>query len=188
MAFPIGPRQAAGDAPGETPAVAELVLAARDGDREAFSRLHALHAPMVHAIALSRAPHGAVEDIVQESFLTAFAQIAELREPAAFGAWLAAISRSKARDLRRRQPRVAPLPEDLAGTHDPEREGEARRVLEALGRLPEAYRETLLMRLVEGMTGPEIAQRTGLTPGSVRVNLHRGMKRLRAELSAEGRS
>ena len=44
------------------------------------------------------------------------------------------------------------------------------------------------MRLVEGMTGPEIADRTGLTPGSVRVTLHRGMKLLRQRLeSAEER-
>ena len=48
--------------------------------------------------------------------------------------------------------------------------------------LPEAYSETLVLRLVEGMTGPEIAARTGLTPGSVRVNLHRGMKQLREKL------
>ena len=38
------------------------------------------------------------------------------------------------------------------------------------------------MRLIEGMTGPEIAERTGLTPGSVRVNLHRGMALLRQKL------
>jgi RNA polymerase sigma-70 factor (ECF subfamily) len=49
-------------------------------------------------------------------------------------------------------------------------------------RLPEAYRETLILRLVEGMTGPEIAERTGLTHDSVRVNLHRGMKLLRERL------
>ena len=48
--------------------------------------------------------------------------------------------------------------------------------------LPEAYRETLVLRLSEGLTGPEIAQRTGLTPASVRVNLHRGMKLLREKL------
>lgn len=49
--------------------------------------------------------------------------------------------------------------------------------------LPETYRETLILRLVEGMTGPEIATRTGLTPGSVRVNLHRGMQQLREKLA-----
>jgi RNA polymerase sigma-70 factor (ECF subfamily) len=49
--------------------------------------------------------------------------------------------------------------------------------------LSETYRETLILRLVEGMTGPEIAARTGMTHGSVRVNLHRGMEQLRAKLS-----
>ena len=55
-------------------------------------------------------------------------------------------------------------------------------VLDVIRTLPEAYRDTLLMRLVEGMTGAEIAERSGLTPASVRVNLHRGMKLLRARL------
>jgi RNA polymerase sigma-70 factor (ECF subfamily) len=52
--------------------------------------------------------------------------------------------------------------------------------------LPEAYRETLTMRLVEGLTGPEIAEATGLTAGSVRVNLCRGMELLRELLKQEG--
>jgi RNA polymerase sigma-70 factor (ECF subfamily) len=64
-------------------------------------------------------------------------------------------------------------------------EAEAAHALRVIQQLPEAYRETLVLRLVEGMTGPEIAERTGLTPDSVRVNLHRGMKALRARL--EGR-
>jgi RNA polymerase sigma-70 factor (ECF subfamily) len=48
-----------------------------------------------------------------------------------------------------------------------------------------SYRETLIMRLVYGMTGPEIAEATGLEHGSVRVNLHRGMKLLREKLGLE---
>jgi hypothetical protein len=56
-------------------------------------------------------------------------------------------------------------------------------ILSFVRSLPDAYRETLILRLVEGMTGPEIAARTGLTPGSVRVNLHRGMQQLREKLS-----
>ena len=63
---------------------------------------------------------------------------------------------------------------------------EAEVALEAIRRLPEAYRETLMLRLVEGMTGPEIAARTNLTPDSVRVNLCRGMKLLRAQLGDKG--
>jgi RNA polymerase sigma-70 factor (ECF subfamily) len=58
----------------------------------------------------------------------------------------------------------------------------AKEVLDFIRQLPDAYRETLVLRFVEGMTGPEIAVRTGLTPASVRVNLHRGMKLLRAKM------
>ena len=69
-----------------------------------------------------------------------------------------------------------------APTGGPGQRLDATRVLTALQALPEAYREPLVLRLVEGLTGPEIAEQTGLTPGSVRVNLHRGMKLLRAAL------
>jgi RNA polymerase sigma-70 factor, ECF subfamily len=61
-------------------------------------------------------------------------------------------------------------------------------ILTCIRSLPEAYSETLILRLVEGMTGPEIASRTGMTPGSVRVNLHRGMQQLREKLSETSRS
>jgi RNA polymerase sigma-70 factor (ECF subfamily) len=53
-------------------------------------------------------------------------------------------------------------------------------------RLPDAYVEPLILRLVAGMSGPEIAERTGLSPSYVRVNLHRGMKHLRSRLLESG--
>ena len=70
---------------------------------------------------------------------------------------------------------------DARATHEDRLDAE--RALAAIRSLPDAYRETLLLRLVEGLTGPEIAERTGLTAGSVRVNLHRGMALLRAALT-----
>ena len=76
------------------------------------------------------------------------------------------------------------LPESLPA-RDGSEEAEARAALEAIRSLPEAYRETLILRLVEGMTGVEIAERTGLTHGSVRVNLHRGLKVLRERLEGK---
>lgn len=61
---------------------------------------------------------------------------------------------------------------------------EAAQVLAVIQRLPDAYRETLVLRLVQGLTGPEIAELTGLTADSVRVNLHRGFKLLRDAMGA----
>ena len=74
------------------------------------------------------------------------------------------------------------LPDDLAAHDDTPERADALKLLALVKTLPEAYRETLVLRLVEGMTGPEIAARTGLTAASVRVNLHRGMKLLREKL------
>jgi RNA polymerase sigma-70 factor (ECF subfamily) len=164
---------------------AGLVAAARDGDRAAFGRLYDRFAPMVHAVVLSRAPWSDVDDLVQDVFLQAMERLGSLRNPEAFGGWLAAIARNRARDHWRRGEDTVELPEELPGSPHPE--GEAMTVLAAIRRLPEAYRETLVMRLVEGMTGPEIAERAGLKPGSVRVNLHRGMQMLREALGRSER-
>jgi len=56
--------------------------------------------------------------------------------------------------------------------------------LAALQALPETYRETLLLRLMSGLSGAEIAEHTATTPGSLRVNLTRGMAMLRERLAA----
>jgi RNA polymerase sigma-70 factor (ECF subfamily) len=164
---------------------ARLVAAARDGDRAAFGRLYDRFAPIVHGVLLSRVPRSDVDDLVQDVFLQAMRRLGSLRSAEAFGPWLAAIARNRARDHWRRGEDTVELPEELPGSPHPE--GEAMSVLAAIRRLPEAYRETLVLRLVEGMTGPEIAERAGLTPGSVRVNLHRGMQMLREALGRSDR-
>ncbi|HSD65557.1 MAG TPA: sigma-70 family RNA polymerase sigma factor [Vicinamibacteria bacterium] len=164
---------------------AQLVAAARDGDRAAFGRLYDRHAPMVHGLLLARVPRADVDDLVHDVFLQAMRRLGSLRNVEAFGPWLAAIARNRARDHWRRGEDTVELPDDVPGTPHPE--GEALIVLAAIRRLPDAYRETLVLRLVEGMTGPEIAERTGLTPGSVRVNLHRGLQRLREALGRSER-
>lgn len=161
---------------------ATLVLAARDGDRDAFGELYARYGRLVHGVLLARLPRQDVDDLVQDVFLTALRRLRTLRDPAAFGPWLAAIARNRARDHHRRSPeRVSPAHDPSAAHGPPPSAGAA--VLDHIRALPEAYRETLMLRLVEGMTGPEIAARTGLTHGSVRVNLHRGMNLLRARLA-----
>lgn len=161
---------------------ARLVRDARQGDEGAFARLYERYARVIHAVLLARAPRADVEDLVQEVFLSAWNRLDALRDPAAFGGWLAMIARNRATDFHRRAVESVELPDDLMAHDGTAARAEALGVLEIIAGLPDAYRETLLMRLVEGLTGPEIAERTGLTPASVRVNLHRGMKLLRQKL------
>lgn len=171
-----------------------LVLAAREGDRAAFGGLYARYARMVHGILLARVPPNDLDDLVQDVFLRALPRLGDLRDVTRFGPWLAAITRNRANDYYRQTRAVAAVTESLsedeedlpASSTAPDRE--AAMILALVRSLPEAYREPLILRLVEGMTGPEIAARTGLTPGSVRVNLHRGMQQLREKLYQASRA
>lgn len=176
-----------------TPEIADderLVLAAQDGDRASFGRLYERYARMVHGVLLARVPVQDVDDLTHDVFLKALHRLSTLRDIGKFGAWLAAIARNLANDYHRHTVPQAALPDEAPGNEanhpaPAANEDYAASVLHVVRSLPDAYRETLVLRLVEGMTGPEIAARTGLTPGSVRVNLHRGMQQLRAKLSPQ---
>jgi len=165
-----------------------LVSAARGGDRAAFGRLYDRYARMVHGILLARVPPREVDDLVQEVFLLALRQLHSLRDISRFGAWLGTITRNRANDYFRKsipdEQVTEPVSEDQADSRTAKdaSEQQAAVILAVVRGLPEPYREPLILRLVEGMTGPEIAARTGLTHGSVRVNLCRGMQLLREKL------
>ena len=171
-----------GNAP--DPVAVELVRRARAGERDAFGELYRRYSGMVHGILLARLPYAEVADAVQDVFLRALRHLAGLRDDAAFGGWLATLARTAAADWARR-PASRAVHQAIAEEIADERgsEADALALVMTIRALPPAYAETLLMRLVEGMTGPEIAARTGLTPESVRVNLCRGMKKLRRALS-----
>jgi len=181
-AFPLAPMTVTRFSPAHAAEDADLVRGAQAGDEAAFGALYDRYARVIHGLLLARVPRADVDDLVQDVFLSAWNRLAVLREPAAFGGWLSTIARNRATDFHRRAPDVVELPSDLAAHDGTAARTEAIRLLDVVRSLPEAYRETLVLRLVEGMTGPEIAERTGLTPASVRVNLHRGMKMLREKL------
>jgi RNA polymerase sigma-70 factor, ECF subfamily len=160
----------------------QLVRAALAGDSLAFARLYERYGRVVHGLLLARVGPDEADDLVQDVFLTAWRRLEDLRDPAAFGGWIAMIARNRATDFHRRKAEFVELPANLESPGDAANDADANVALAAIRSLPDAYRETLILRLVEGLSGPEIAQRTGLTPGSVRVNLHRGMKLLRDKL------
>ena len=168
-----------------------LIEAARKGDHSAFGRLYEQYAGMVHGILLANVPCEEADDLVQDVFLIAMRRISDLRDPNSFGPWLSAIARNSANDHYRRLKPTDPLTEDPSETASQHTTAHpaaatADAILDVIRSLPDAYSETLILRLVEGMTGPEIALRTGLTHGSVRVNLCRGMRMVRDRLKALG--
>jgi RNA polymerase sigma-70 factor (ECF subfamily) len=177
-----------GDGVGEPNPTEALVRAARTGDAGALDRLYRQFAPVVHGVLLGYVQKADADDLTQEVFAHALPRLRELREPAAFPGWILSIARRAAMDAKRRRTPLTGIDidaVDAGATH--EERLDARRALAAIRGLPQAYRETLMLRLVEGLSGPEIALRTGLSAGSVRVNLHRGMALLRVAL-ADGRA
>lgn len=167
----------------EVDAIAELVASARRGNGGALDRLYRRFAPVVHGILLGYTGHADAEDLTQRVFEIAFRRLTDLREDAAFPGWVASMARRAGLDQRRRSaPMTGVVVEAVAIHASHEDRVDAERALRAIRGLPEAYREPLMLRLVEGLSGPEIAELTGLTPGSVRVNLHRGMALLRQAL------
>lgn len=146
-----------------------------------FGALYERFSPYVHAILIAKLPPAQVEDILQDVFADAWRKIEQLHSLEAFGPWIAAIARNKAADFYRRRMRSIALDEVREASVPPVQDP----ILAALQRLPEAYQETLSLRFIEGLTGPEIAALTGLTHGSVRVNLTRGVKMLREIMGVE---
>src|SRR5207244_57099 len=139
--------------PAETE-IARLVRGAQRGDRVAFAELYQRFTRMVHGIVLARLARpgrNEVDDVVQDVFMTALERILDLREPAAFGGWLAAIARHRATDHSRRQSLTEALVNDVPSPKASDRL-EAIAILDAIRSLPEAYNETLVLRLVEGMS------------------------------------
>jgi RNA polymerase sigma-70 factor (ECF subfamily) len=172
------------------PDLAPLIADARKGGAGAFVEIHRRFAAVVHGIALAHVAPSDADDVTQETFVRVHRTLASIREAVAFPAWICQVARNVAIDHARRQrrrPKESPLPEDRAAQPAPATDDELRAAaLRCLAKLPDAYRETLFLRLAEGLSGPEIASRTGLTPESVRVNLCRGMAMLRPLLREEG--
>lgn len=158
----------------------QSVEAARRGDRAAFGRLFLRYAPLVHGILLARVPRSDADDLMQDVFVAALERLASLKDVSKVGGWLAMVARNRVIDSHRAKPNLAALPMPQPASQPPR--AEVGQVLEVIRSLPEAYREPLVLRLVEGMSGPEIAAQVGLTADSVRVNLFRGMKLLRERL------
>lgn len=169
--------------------LAPLVASAQAGGGDAFAEIHRRFARVVHGIALAHVAPDDAEDVTQDVFVRVHRTLASLRDPATFPAWICRVARNiaidHARRVRRRPPESALADGHVAPTAARGDVELRERLLACLARLPEAYRETLFLRLAEALTGPEIAQRTGLTPESVRVNLCRGMAMLRPLLREE---
>jgi RNA polymerase sigma-70 factor (ECF subfamily) len=169
----------------------EILRRALRGDTAAFEKVIALYSRRLYAVAYGVVQNSTeAEDVVQETFLKAYAHRWLIRNPDKFPAWLCRTTRNRACDLiRKRFNEVlsdeglemetiadAGVPCPSANLHAIERSGAVHRLLETL---PENHRIAVTLRFMEGMEYREIEETMGVSNGALRGILARAMKTLR---------
>ena len=161
----------------------ELVAAAAAGDPAAFAALVERSRDRVEAVVRRMLPPEEAEDVTQEALLRAFLGMSRLRDPDRFVGWLCGIAVNLAKMRLRRlalQKRVAVGAPAAAADDDREL---LRAVQDAVALLPSGQRDVVVMHYVDDLSCEEIARLLDMTPGAVRVRLHRARAQLRRELA-----
>lgn len=156
----------------------------RKSEYEAMVRAHAADLYRM-AIWLCR-NEAQAKDLVQETFLRAWRSFDRLRDAGASRAWLATtLRREHARAFEKPQPLLLDaLPERAElDTDGPEQAGESAWLRAAIARLPERYREPLVLQVLGGLSCEEIAEQLGSTPQAVMTQLFRAREKLKAMLA-----
>ncbi len=177
------------------PSDAELLDASRRGERAAFGHLVERYQNLVCAVSFSAVGDRALsEDVAQDTFLTAWRQLGELREPGKLRAWLCAIARNLARKAARRRGREVPVSEEsieargeLAASSplDDAMAAESERIVwESLRRVPATYREALVLYYREGQSLREVATALGIGEDAAAQRLSRGRKQLESQVAS----
>jgi RNA polymerase sigma-70 factor (ECF subfamily) len=172
-----------------------LVERAQRGEHAAFEELVRRTSRLVFArLFLETGDSHQSEDLLQETLLTAYRTLGQLTKPDKFRSWLLKIAQNLAIDAARREsrkkrtpePQIVKLRQDAVAMLRPEEHAEKeelrQQVLAVLRELPEEYRLPLTLRYLVGADYEAIQLQMGLSNGSLRGLLHRGMQRMRAEM------
>jgi RNA polymerase sigma-70 factor (ECF subfamily) len=162
----------------------DLIARWKDGDERAASELVARHANSLARFASTLGERDGVEELVQDTFVRAFASIDSFRGDSSLRTWLFTIERrlvvDRRRSARRRRGDVQVQEDDLAteytaldGVVADETE---QRLLQAMGRLSPMQKEVFTLRVSEGMSYRDIANLVGSTEGAARVHYHNALR------------
>jgi RNA polymerase sigma-70 factor (ECF subfamily) len=161
-----------------------LIARAQQNDRAAFASLVESYWQRLYRwlYQLTRDRHAA-EDLAQEAFLKALANLHRFQPGTNFAAWLFRIAHNAFANQCRSARRREPLPDDLAGRDaGPEDVAVSREMLEQLGRavarLPTDYRAALLLRAEEGLSFRQVGEVLGLTEETARWRVFKARQKL----------
>jgi RNA polymerase sigma-70 factor (ECF subfamily) len=171
----------------------ELVQACRRGEREAFDQLVLRHQREIYRLCYRYVNnHEDADDLAQEVFLKAWRAMPRFRGESSFSTWLYRIGVNTCLNFRAaRRPASQELPQTLADPHPGAEarvqvEEEASKVREALTRLPDKQRATLILKVYHDLSHEEVAQILGSTVGTVKANLFHALANLRKRMAEKG--
>lgn len=167
-----------------------VVEDAISGDPEAVRAVWASHRRWVAAILLAHKPrHAELDDLLQDVAMAFVRTIRDLRDPSALKPWLRTVAINAARLAARRAPRehIDALASQPAISSQPNHEvcEEGSRLLQLARRLPDGYREPLMLRCVNGMSYRTISELLGLPETTIETRIARGRRMLREEAERE---
>ena len=169
----------------------DCVERAAAGDPKAFEILVEEHTPWLLVRLIRRlGSREAAEDILQEAFLAAYQQLAALRSPERFGAWLCSIADNKSRMWQRRRLTQLNILDQLELENPPET-GEkeiAGLVRKAMGRLSEPHRDVIVHHYLKGYSYRQTADLLQLRTDTVKSRLQKARKRLHKEITTMAES
>ena len=175
----------------------ELVAASLNGNRDAFGEIVARYQSLICSLAYSATGClGQSEDLAQETFITAWKQLGDLREPSKLRAWLCGIARNRINSCLRREgrepvhaaepletvpesPSAQPSPSDQAISKE-----EAAILWRSIEHIPDLYREPLVLFYREEESVERVAAALELSEDAVRQRLSRGRKLLHEQVLA----
>ncbi len=165
----------------------DLITRWKGGDQRAATLLVERHAGAVARFASSVGGRGDVQDLVQDTFVRAFASIDSFRGDSSLRTWLFTITRRLLLDLRRSERRrgeqVEVQEQDATTEYDAldsfVAEETRQRMHAAVNRLSKTQREVFLLRVSEGLSYKEIADVAGTTEGAARVHYHNAMRAIK---------
>ena len=176
-----------GDGPGDL----DLIALWKAGDEGAARQLVERHGPALARFAVSSGAREDIDELVQDTFVRAFASIDSFRGESSLRTWLFTIERRLLLDRRRaakRQQTVPVVESDVRTEYDAldgvVADETQRRLRGAVSRLTPTQREVFLLRVTEGLSYREIADLVGSTEGAARVHYHNALRSIKEYLDA----
>lgn len=162
----------------------KLIRLCKKGDTKAQYRLYKLYSEAMYNIAVRMTGEKtAAEDVLQDSFIKAFAELEKLKEEKAFGGWLKRIVINRCLDEIRKRKLNFPSIETISQQHfrieeEIEEETDPEMVHYMIKKLPDGAREILVLRALEGYKHAEIAEKLNISESTAKTQFFRAKQLL----------